>query len=98
MRNRTTRNDNGQNGRFLSRAGGLVWPFQFGRSPKEKNDGTAWRGLNSPAHLPVIPVIENDKERQGTDRNDKGENTHPSPAKEQGPALLSTGQQQGVPA
>ncbi len=97
MRNRTTRNDNGQNGRFLSRAGALVWPFQFGRSPKEKNDGTARRGLNSPAYLPVIPAIENDKERQGTDRNDKGENTPPSPAKEQCPALLSTGQKQGVP-
>lgn len=96
MRNRTTRNDNGQNGRFLSRAGALVWPFQFGRSPKEKNDGTAWRGLNPPAHLPVIPAIENDKERQGTDRNDKGKNTHTSPAKEQSPALLSTAKNQGA--
>lgn len=96
MRNRTTRNDNGQNGRFLSRAGGLVWPFQFGRSPKEKNDGTAWRGLNPPAHLPVIPATENDKERQGTDRNDKGGNMHPSPAREPSPALLSTGQKQGA--
>lgn len=96
MTNRTTRNDNGQNGCFLSRAGALVWPFQFGRSPKEKNDGTAWRGLNPPAHLPVIPAIENDKERQGTDRNDKGGNMHPSPAREPSPALLFTGQKQGA--
>ncbi len=96
MTNRTTRNDNGQNGRSLSRAGALVWPFQFGRSPKEKNDGTAWRGLNPPAHLPVIPATENDKERQGTDRNDKGGNMHPSPAREPSPALLSTGQKQGA--
>lgn len=96
MTNRTTRNDSAQNGRFLSRAGALVWPFQFGRSPKEKNDGTAWRGLNLPAHLPVIPAIENDKERQGTDRNDKGENTPTSPAKEHSPALLSTAKNQGA--
>jgi hypothetical protein len=83
MKNRTTRNGKAQNGHFLSRAGGDVLPFQFCRSPKEKNDGTAWRGLKNPAHLSVIPAFENDKERQGTARNGNAGKGHPhtSPAK-----------------
>lgn len=71
MKNRTARNGKGQNGHFLSRAGMPVWPFRVGRSPKEKNDGTARRGLNPPAYMPVISVMKNDKERQGTAKNDK---------------------------
>lgn len=53
-------------GYFLAGLGGAVLPFQQCRSPKEKNDGTAWRGFNPPAYLPVIPAIGNGMERQGT--------------------------------
>lgn len=99
MKNRTARNGKAQNGCFLSRAGVWCWLFWFGRSPKEKNDGTARRGLNPPAYMPVISVMKNDKERHGTTRNgkaEKGDLAQPSPAKESRPALFSTDIKQGV--
>lgn len=90
MKNRTTRNGMAENRQLLSRALCALMPFQSCRSPKEKNDGTAWRGLNTPAHVPACSDTENDKERHGTAWNGKRwKTTQP------GPNLLPEAQQHG---
>lgn len=53
MKTRTPQNAIAEKWPFLSRA-----VFGFGRSvygipPKKKNIRTAWRGLNTPAHVPA---------------------------------------------
>jgi hypothetical protein len=100
MNNGTAWNGQAHKGHFLSRAGVPLMLFRNCCSPKEKKDGTAWRGFDPPAYLPVIPASENDKERHGTTWNGnagKGPKSSPSTAKGSAPALLSSdGKQMAV--